>query len=352
MRKMTTNNNAVAKQQQSAEIVLRQMLNSDAYKDKFKEVMGERAAGFMSSIIALSSSNSLLKVAEPNSIISAAMMAATLDLPINQNFGYAYVVPYRDYKQGNKVFAQMQIGWKGMLQLAFRSGLYQVINVDFVYEGEICSVDRVTGKLDISGEKTSDNIISYFAYFKLANGFEKSVVMTKAEIEKHAKRYSKSYDSEKGSIWKSHFDEMAAKTVLRRLIGKYGPMSVQMRQAYAVDQGVIREFIGKDDIPEMDYPDNLGDSDAIEVVTVSHEQMVNLLKSYPTEAVENALSTLGFEVLESLPCDKIEEFENVCKAYKQQENKQPKADKKQAGKDLHSNDKSSERTAENTEGAW
>lgn len=323
-------NTAVAKQTETQDIMLRKMLNSDAYKDKFKEVLGDRAAGFISSIIALSSANGMLKNAEPNSIISAAMMAATLDLPINANFGFAYVVPYKDYKQNDQVFAQFQLGYKGMIQLAFRSGMYLTINADMIYEGEIYSTDRVSGQLRITGAKTSDTVVAYFAYFKMTNGFEKSVVMTKTEMEKHAQKYSKSYDSPKGSIWKSNFNEMAMKTVLRRLIGRFGAMSVQMQQAYTADQAVIKEVKANGEMPEVDYVDNEGfvDVEVTKIPTVSHEQMANLLKTYGKDAVETSLATLGFETLESLSCDNVEEFEEICKAHKQ--DKQP--DKKAAEK--------------------
>ena len=149
-------------------------------KKRFSNILGTRAAGFMSSIISCSNNNQQLKIADPMTVISAAAMAATLDLPINPALGFAHIVPYGNKKDG-VVKAQFQMGWKGFVQLAQRSRQYQTINADVVYEGELKSHNKLTGEIvyDVDGKK-SERVIGYFAYFRLINGFEKAL-FTKTE---------------------------------------------------------------------------------------------------------------------------------------------------------------------------
>ena len=154
---------------------LKSMLANDNVKARFKEILGKKAPGFISSIVAVANSNTLLQKAEPQSIMNAAVVAATLDLPINPNLGFAYVVPY-----GNQ--AQFQMGWRGFVQLAMRSGQYKTINVNEIYEGEIKKSNRFTGEYEF-GERSSDKIVGYMAYFSLINGFEKFLYMSKEDCE-------------------------------------------------------------------------------------------------------------------------------------------------------------------------
>ena len=150
---------------------LKSMLANDNVKARFKEILGKKAPGFISSIVAVANSNTLLQKAEPQSIMNAAVVAATLDLPINPNLGFAYVVPY-----GNQ--AQFQMGWRGFVQLAMRSGQYKTINVNEIYEGEIKKSNRFTAEYEF-GERSSDKIVGYMAYLSLINGFEKFLYMSK-----------------------------------------------------------------------------------------------------------------------------------------------------------------------------
>ena len=216
--------------------------NSDV-KAKFNEVLGKKAPGFIASVIAASKNN--LKGVEPGSILKSAMTAATLDLPIEPNLGFAYIVPYNNKVNGNWIKqAQFQLGYKGCIQLAIRSGQYKTINAIEVYEGEIKKVNRLTGEIELNdneNEINRDKIVGYMAYFKLINGFEKSIYMSKEEMEKHAKKYSKVYASGKSCLWTTDFDSMAIKTVLKRLITKYGIMSIEMQKAVLSDQAIIDE---------------------------------------------------------------------------------------------------------------
>lgn len=210
------------------------MLETPAFKKKFEEMLGKKAAGFISSIIAVTNSSNYLMKADPATVIGAAAQAAMLDLPINQSLGFAYIVPY-------KGAAQFQLGYKGYIQLAQRSGQYIDIGAKTVYEGELEYENRLLDKFRF-GERTSDKVIGYLAYFRLTNGFEKMLYMTIDEAQAHAKKYSQSYKGGTDKWGLADFNVMAEKTVLKRLLSKYGPLSiesVQMSQALANDGGVI-----------------------------------------------------------------------------------------------------------------
>lgn len=213
---------------------LKGMLEMPAYKNKFNEMLGKKAAGFMSSIIAVANNNKLLAKANPATVIGAAAQAAMLDLPINQSLGFAYIVPYKGE-------AQFQLGYKGYIQLAQRSGQYVDIGAKTVYEGELEFENRLLDKFKF-GDRTGDKVIGYLAYFRLTNGFEKMLFMELDEMQAHAKRYSKSYSGGTEKWGLADFNTMAEKTVLKRLLSKYGPLSIesiQMSQALSNDGGVI-----------------------------------------------------------------------------------------------------------------
>lgn len=224
-------NNIVA--QKEAKTV-KGMLETPVFKKKFEEMLGKKAAGFISSIIAVTNSSNYLMKADPATVIGAAAQAAMLDLPINQSLGFAYIVPY-------KGAAQFQLGYKGYIQLAQRSGQYVDIGAKTVYEGELEYENRLLDKFRF-GERTSDKVIGYLAYFRLTNGFEKMLYMTIDEAQAHAKKYSQNYKGGTDKWGLADFNVMAEKTVLKRLLSKYGPLSIesiQMSQALANDGGVI-----------------------------------------------------------------------------------------------------------------
>ena len=233
---------------------LKSMLANENVKSRFKEILGKKAPGFISSIVAVANSNTLLQKAEPQSIMNAAVIAATLDLPINPNLGFAYIIPY-----GNQ--ASFQIGYKGMTQLAMRSGQYKTINVTEVYEGEIKSENRFTGEYTF-GERKSDKIVGYMAYLSLTNGFEKYMYMSREECEKHGKKFSQTY-KRGGGLWATDFDSMSKKTVLKMLISKYGILSIDMQRAQTFDQAVVKDDLVEKNIDEAEvsYEDNSTNAD-------------------------------------------------------------------------------------------
>jgi len=192
---------------------------------------------FKTSLLGVINSNSLFENADPLSIIQSALVATTLDLPINPNLGYAYIIPYKDK-------AQFQLGYKGLIQLAQRTGQYQTISASEVREGQIKDYDPLKG-VQFDWTVTDGEVIGYVAYFKLINGFEKYLYMTLKDLEAHGQKYSKSYNSKDkytkkyNGIWRTNFDAMAKKTVLKQLISKFGIMSVEMQDAVVKDQQII-----------------------------------------------------------------------------------------------------------------
>jgi recombination protein RecT len=171
-----------------------------------------------------------------------------MDLPIDKNLGFAYIVPYK----GQPTF---QMGYKGYIQLAMRTGQYKTINACEVYEGEIKSINRFTGEIEFNEGRTSNTVVGYLAYFKLINGFEKYHYQTLEEIQRHAQKYSQGY-GKSWSKWTTDFGPMALKTVLKQLLSKYGILSIDMQMGLQADQAHVRET---EDGYEFDYPEQGGE---------------------------------------------------------------------------------------------
>lgn len=229
--------NTVAKQVDPKALGLKSLLNTPTMKKKFEEVLDKKAPQFMASLLNLYNGDPNLREAEPMSIISSAMVAASLDLPVDKNLGYAWIVPFYDSKKGHKV-AQFQLGYKGYIQLALRTGQYKAINVIPVYEGELKKWNRLTEEIDLDLEgATSDKVIGYCGYFKLINGFEKTVYWTKEQIEAHRIKHNKMKDKTAlNNVWKSDYDAMAMKTVIRNMLSKWGILSIEMQKAFSEDE--------------------------------------------------------------------------------------------------------------------
>lgn len=222
--------NASAKKVDPNSLGLKTLLSAPTMKKKFEEVLDDKAPQFMSSLLNLYNGDPNLQKAEPMSIVSSAMVAAALDLPVDKNLGYAWIVPYYDSKKKQTV-AQFQMGYKGYIQLALRTGQYKNINALEVHEGELISWNPLTEEIELDFEKRkSDKVIGYTGYFKLINGFEKTVYWPKEKVEAHRQRFSKS-----GFAWKDNYDAMAKKTVLRNMLSQWGILSIDMQTAYAKD---------------------------------------------------------------------------------------------------------------------
>lgn len=212
---------------QLSRVPVKQLVKNAQVKNMIANVLHDREPQFATSIVSIVNSNRSLANVDQLSVIQSAMVAATLDLPIDQNLGYVWLVPYKGK-------AQAQIGYKGYIQLAQRSGQYRAMNAVAVHEGELISWNPLTEEVAFDPmKKVSDTVIGYIGYFKLLNGFEKTVYWTKEQIEAHRQRFSKAGGN---SPWATDFDAMAKKTVLKDLLTKWGPMSTQLAEAAAKDE--------------------------------------------------------------------------------------------------------------------
>ena len=206
------------------------ILSHAATKAMLEKTLADNAGTFTASLIDLYGTDTYLQNCAPADVMKEALKAVSLKLPINKQLGFAYIVPRKSHGEWTPVF---QIGYKGLIQLAMRSGIYKHINADAVYEGEEVSYNRVTGEATISGEAKGSNAIGYFAYIETVNGFSKCLYWTKAQVISHAERYSDSYKAG-NKIWKDNFEEMAIKTVLSNLLKRYALLSVDMVLAETV----------------------------------------------------------------------------------------------------------------------
>ena len=255
---------------------LKSLLAKPAIRSRFEEVLGKRSAAFTSSIISAVSANKDLAACEPMSVISSAAVAAAMDLPISPGLGMAHIVPYNQKNSDVKV-AQFQIGWKGFVQLAMRTGQYKTINLTSVLEGQLKKHDPFTGEMEFQAEASSDKQIGYLLYFKLLNGYEKYFYMSHAQCLAHGKRYSKAFKKGFG-LWVENFEAMALKTVCKLGLSKYGVLSVEMQKAIEMDQAAINE----DGSPS--YIDN---SDAAKDVTPESEQAASTMEDLNRQIEES-----------------------------------------------------------------
>lgn len=219
--------------------LVRMELNKPAVLKRLEEILGRNPSSFVSSVTQATSSNSLLKTASPSSIMNAAVNAAVLNLSINPSIGHAYIVPFKGE-------ATLQIGYKGMIQLAIRSGLFKTIDVCRVYADD--KNEDVLNRLDslIPDDREDEEAVAYCARFELVNGYSGKEVMSVKKIREHAEKFSQTYKSEQAkkakgeyaadSVWSSNFEAMAMKTVLKRLLSRKAPLSIDMQNAISADE--------------------------------------------------------------------------------------------------------------------
>jgi len=206
---------------------LRNILSQPSVQEQFNNALKDNRNTFIASLIDIYGSDKYLQQCNPGLVIREALKAAVLQLPLTKSLGHAWIIPY-------KGVPQFQLGYRGYVQLAMRSGQYRFLNADVVYEGELQGTDRLTGLLDLGGKKASDKVVGYFAYLELLNGFRKAIYWETERVIEHAKRFSQAYNT-KGGPWQENFDAMALKTVLKRLLAGYGILSIEMQQAFRED---------------------------------------------------------------------------------------------------------------------
>lgn len=260
---------------------LRELFNNPIIKTKIEQLVGKNSATFATSVMQIANSNTMLRTADPTSIFNAACMAATLNLPLQNGLGFAYIVPFKNNKE-KKTEAQFQIGYKGFIQLAQRSGQFKRLVALPVYKKQLIKKDFINGfEFDWEQEPEKDeNPIGYYAYFKLVNDFSAELYMSHDDIVKHAQRYSQTFKKGFG-VWHDNFEAMALKTVMKLLLSKQAPLSVEMQQAVLADQAVVKDVENQ----EFNYGDNVQNA---EFVTVVDDETFNNCK----QSIINGETTL------------------------------------------------------------
>lgn len=253
---------AVAKQPSQKALAVKNfqaVMNNSYYQTLLQNTLKENKGTFTTSLMELATSDESLLQCNPNALMAEALKAASLHLPLNKQLGQCYILPFKNH---GVMTPTLVVGTKGYLQLAMRTGKYETINSDVVYEGELKGYDKVTGNLDLSGIRTSNVPIGYFAYMKMKNGFSKLLYMSLDEVCLYAKQYSPTVkfndkltsDGLKqlalnqaakgvsdGVGWKSNFESMALKTVLRRLLSKWGELSIENNDILNIDEAPSAE---------------------------------------------------------------------------------------------------------------
>ena len=271
---MSISNSLVAKAPKAG---LTAYLTQDAVKNQINKVIGgEKGQRFVTAIVSAVNANPALQECTNPSILSAALLGESLNLSPSPQLGHYYLVPYKDKNKGS--VAQFQLGYKGYIQLAIRSGQYKTLNVLPIKEGELVRYDPLNEEIEVNlieDEEVRENAptCGYFATFTYTNGFKKTLYWSKAKMESHALRYSQGYKSDKKNgtaytFWSKDFDSMACKTMLRQLISRWGIMSISMEKAYESDMAVINEDGSKSYVdtiePEIEPTSTEGETPAAE----------------------------------------------------------------------------------------
>lgn len=260
----------VAKQERPIDL-FKSVINAPSVQTQFNNALGEHKDAFVASLIDLFTGDKSLQTCKPQMVIAEALRAATLRLPLNKALGFAYIVVYNNsVKNPDGTWTKVPTptfipGYKGYIQLAMRTGQYRTINADYVYEGELRKVNKLSGEIAFDGEKKSDKIVGYFCYFELLNGFSKTLYVSVEDMAAYAKRYSPSIGKNttieqliskandgivsKKVGWEGNFNDMALKTTIRRLLSKYGYLSVEMQNALSKDVEE-QEMASRNDIIE------------------------------------------------------------------------------------------------------
>ena len=253
--------NAPAKdpREMGVNVYLSAVLDSEKMRKRFDELLGKRTPQFLSSLTSLINADANLQAClyeSPMTVVQSALKAAMFDLPIDPALGYAYIVPFKNYKTGKRE-ASMIIGYKGMVQMCLRTGAYsRVPDAVDVREGELIKYDRLTGDAEFRWEENDEvreklPIVGYAGYFRLHNGAEKTIYMTCDQIRAHEQKHRKGREMSRG--WREDFDSMARKTVLRRLIGKYGLMSIDYRNTSDAETVNLAQSLLSDNPPDEEY---------------------------------------------------------------------------------------------------
>lgn len=304
--------NEIQKQERPIDL-MKSVINAPSVQEQFQNALGDHKDAFVASLIDLFTGDKALQTCKPAAIIAEALRAATLRLPLNKALGFAYIIVFNNsVKNDDGSWSKIPTptfvpGYKGYIQLAMRTGQYRTINADFVYEGEMRKVSKLTGEIALDGEKKSDKIIGYFCYFELLNGFNKTLFVSVEDMAAYALRYSPSFKGNKKPSadaliklaqanqpsskvgWEGNFNDMALKTVIRRLLSKYGYLSVEMQNALSKD-------VEESQMSRNDLISENANTQAIELENAQYEEVdtetgeIKESEAAPAENAEEAPS--------------------------------------------------------------
>lgn len=290
---------AVSNQLTQRKVGLTAYLTQDAVKDQINKVVGGKdGQQFITSIVSAVQANPQLQECTNTSILSSALLGQSLKLSPSPQLGHYYMMPFKNNKN-NTTEAQFVMGYKGMIQLAIRSGYYKRLNVLAIKEGELVRYNPLDEDIEVNliedeEQREAAPTIGYYAMFEYTNGFKKAIYWSKKKMEAHALRYSAGYKAKKGyTFWEKDFDAMAYKTMLRQLISKWGIMSIDMQQAYESDQAVIREDGSKDYVDIVEAP-NSSQIDKVEETDTNTEKTSPQAQSEATEPQQSDVAAALF----------------------------------------------------------
>lgn len=306
-------NNQIAKQPQSGGLAkLKAVLNAKSVQEQFANALAENKDLFVASIIDLYNGDASLQTCNPNAIVIEALNAAVLDLSISRSLGFAYIVVYKNKKKvtdpqtGRTDWVAVPtptfvLGYKGYIQLAMRTGQYRTINADYVYEGELRTCNRLSGEVALDGTRKSDKIVGYFCYFELLNGYRKTLYMSVEDMAKYAKRYAPGIKKDttvamliakandgivsKSVGWEGNFNDMALKTVIRRVLSKYGYLSIKMQNAISADDNASQHaLVARDEALQIADAKPLN----LDATNVEYEEVVDESTGEVTQQAKDA----------------------------------------------------------------
>jgi recombination protein RecT len=226
-------------------MTVKSLLERQDIQAKFKNILNNKANGFMANLSVLVNNSDALKKCDPLTVVSAAVISASLDLPLDPNLGFAAVIPFGDK-------ASFQIMTKGYVQLAQRSGQFKKIDYCSVHKGDT-DEDIIKRLKSVLKNKPNTEVIGYASYFELTNGYESYLYMSVDDLKKHGVRYSQTFKQGRG-LWKDDFEKMCEKTVLKLLLKKFAPLSIEMQKGVIYDQGVTKDI--ESEYPDVEYVDN------------------------------------------------------------------------------------------------
>lgn len=306
-------NNQIATQSHGGGLAkLKAVLNAESVQEQFANALAENKDLFVASIIDLYNGDASLQTCNPNAIVTEALKAAVLDLPISRSLGFAYIVVYKNKKKvtdpqtGRTDWVVVPTptfipGYKGYIQLAMRTGQYRTINADYVYEGELRTVNRLSGEVALDGTRKSDKIVGYFCYFELLNGYSKTLFMSVEDMAKYAKRYAPGIKKDttvaqliakandgivsKSVGWEGNFNDMALKTVIRRVLSKYGYLSIKMQNAITADDNAAQHaLVAREEALQIADAKTLD----LDASTVEYEEVVDESTGEVTQQAKSA----------------------------------------------------------------